>query len=86
MFKVAWCYCFTLQTIVVELEVSINSESEAEKIEKAVSSLEGVKSVSTKKDIGRLFVRGHFDPQAVTTRVREFEKTVQVKGVSFPWA
>ncbi|KAI7754556.1 hypothetical protein M8C21_013450 [Ambrosia artemisiifolia] len=62
----------------IELGVSFNRESETDKMEKAVSSLEGVESVSIHKEIGRLIVVGRVDVQAVATRVREFEKFVQV--------
>ncbi|XP_022027421.1 uncharacterized protein LOC110928694 isoform X2 [Helianthus annuus] len=49
--------------IEVELGVNFNSESETDKIEKAVSSLVGIESVSTHKEIGRLFVVGPIDLQ-----------------------
>ncbi|KAJ0799958.1 putative heavy metal-associated domain superfamily [Helianthus annuus] len=62
----------------VMLGVNFNSESEIKKIEKAVSSVPGVESASNNKEIGRLFVIGRFDHQAVVTCVRGFEKMVQV--------
>ncbi|KAJ0606402.1 putative heavy metal-associated domain superfamily [Helianthus annuus] len=62
----------------VTLGVNFNSESEIKKIEKTVSSVPGVESVSNDKEIGRLIVIGRFDHQAVVTCVREFEKMVQV--------
>ncbi|KAJ0942056.1 putative TIR domain, P-loop containing nucleoside triphosphate hydrolase [Helianthus annuus] len=62
----------------VTLAVNFSSESEIKKIEKAVSSVPGVESVSNAKEIGRLIVIGHFDHQAVVTCVRGFEKMVQV--------
>ncbi|MFS7917427.1 hypothetical protein Hanom_Chr03g00188971 [Helianthus anomalus] len=58
----------------VTLGVNFNSESEIKKLGKAVSSVPGVESVSNNKEIGRLFVIGRFDHQAVVTCVREFEK------------
>ncbi|XP_076892448.1 uncharacterized protein LOC143544180 [Bidens hawaiensis] len=64
--------------IEVELGVNFSSESETDKIGKAVSSLVGVESVSIRKEIQRLFVVGCIDPQAVATCVREFKKMVQV--------
>ncbi|KAI3805402.1 hypothetical protein L1987_27751 [Smallanthus sonchifolius] len=67
--------------IEVELGVNFNSESETDKIGKAVSSLVGVESVSTRKEIGRLFVVC-INPQVVATCIREFEKMVQC--VSLP--
>ncbi|GJZ98553.1 hypothetical protein Tco_0671006 [Tanacetum coccineum] len=60
------------------LGVSFNSESDTEKIGKAVYSLEGVESVEIHEETGRLIVIGHVDPLKVETRVREFEKMVQV--------
>ncbi|KAJ0799983.1 putative P-loop containing nucleoside triphosphate hydrolase [Helianthus annuus] len=62
----------------VTLGVNFSSESKIKKIENAVSSIEGVESVSNAKEMGRLIVCGRFDHQAVVTCVREFEKIVQV--------
>ncbi|KAJ0496029.1 putative leucine-rich repeat domain superfamily, heavy metal-associated domain superfamily [Helianthus annuus] len=62
----------------VTLGVNFNSESEIKKIEKAVSSVPGVESVSYANEIGRLIVIGRFDHQEVVTCVREFEKMVQI--------
>lgn len=60
------------------LGVSFNSESEIDKIEKAVYSLEGVESVEIHEEVGRLIVIGHVDPVKVETHVRAFEQMVQV--------
>ncbi|MFS7917247.1 putative 17-beta-estradiol 17-dehydrogenase [Helianthus anomalus] len=62
----------------VELGVSFNSESQIDKIEKAVSNVEGVESVIIHKEVSRLIVCGRFDYQAVVTCVGQFEKMVQV--------
>ncbi|PWA62476.1 toll/interleukin-1 receptor (TIR) domain-containing protein [Artemisia annua] len=62
----------------VELGVSFNSESKIDKIEKVVSSLEGVESVSIQKEIGRLFVTGNVDPVEVANCVKEYEKMVEI--------
>ncbi|KAI3754369.1 hypothetical protein L1987_54151 [Smallanthus sonchifolius] len=69
--------------IEVELGVNFNSESETDKIGKAVSSLVGVETVSTRKEIGRLFVVGCINPQVVATCIREFEKMVQVLAYTY---
>ncbi|KAI3725903.1 hypothetical protein L1987_65699 [Smallanthus sonchifolius] len=45
----------------VQLGVNFNSESETDKIEKAVSSLVGVESVCIDKEIGRLTVVGSYE-------------------------
>lgn len=63
------------------LGVSFNSESETEKIEKAVLRLAGVESVCIKKDAGRLIVVGHVDPISIVTCVREFEKMVVILNI-----
>ncbi|GKA38622.1 Toll/interleukin-1 receptor domain-containing protein, partial [Tanacetum coccineum] len=63
------------------LGVSFNSESDTEKIGKAVYSLEGVESVEIHEETGRLIVIGHVDPLKVETRVREFEKMVQALNI-----
>ncbi|KAM0037009.1 putative leucine-rich repeat domain superfamily, heavy metal-associated domain superfamily [Helianthus debilis subsp. tardiflorus] len=67
----------------VTLGVNFNSESEIKKIEKAVSSVPGVESVSNHKETSRMIVMGRFDHQAVVTRMREFEKMVQVQVREF---
>ncbi|KAJ0934097.1 putative TIR domain, P-loop containing nucleoside triphosphate hydrolase [Helianthus annuus] len=64
--------------IEVVLGVSFNSDTETEKMVKTISSLVGVESVSTYKEIGRLIVVGRVDVRAVATCVREHEKMVQV--------
>ncbi|XP_076921846.1 uncharacterized protein LOC143583421 [Bidens hawaiensis] len=69
--------------IEVTLGLSFVSESETRKIKKAVSNVEGVESVSTHKETGRLIVCGCFNPQAVATCVREFKKLVQILSVKF---
>ncbi|XP_021981079.1 disease resistance protein RPV1 isoform X1 [Helianthus annuus] len=67
----------------IVLGVDFNSESEINKIEKAVSSVEGVEYVSTRKEIKRLIVVGHADPIAVATCVREFENMVDILSVNY---
>lgn len=62
----------------VEMGVSFTRESETDKIEKAVSGVEGVEYVSINQEARRLIVRGRFDFQEVVTCVRQFEKMVQV--------
>ncbi|XP_021979296.1 uncharacterized protein LOC110875407 [Helianthus annuus] len=62
----------------VVLGVSFNSESEIGKIEKAVSSVMGVESISTRKEVGRITVAGRFDREEMATRVREFGKRVNI--------
>ncbi|KAF5789128.1 putative heavy metal-associated domain superfamily [Helianthus annuus] len=65
-------------TVEVVLGVSFNSESEIGKIEKAVSSVMGVESISTRKEVGRITVAGRFDREEMATRVREFGKRVNI--------
>lgn len=66
-----------------ELGVNFNSESKTYKIKKAVSSIEGVESVFTNTEIGRLVVVGRVDPEALETRVREFEDIAQILSWKF---
>ncbi|KAK1437452.1 hypothetical protein QVD17_03243 [Tagetes erecta] len=65
----------------VTLGVSFDSGTETNKIKKAVSSVEGVESVSIHKETRRLVVIGCFDFQAVLSCVREFENMVQVLNI-----
>ncbi|KAJ0886385.1 putative heavy metal-associated domain superfamily [Helianthus annuus] len=68
-------YAYTFHKI-IELGVSFNSESEIDKIEKAVSSLVGVESVSAHKEMGKLIVTGYVDPVEVATCFRKFDNMV----------
>ncbi|KAK1423993.1 hypothetical protein QVD17_19304 [Tagetes erecta] len=64
---------------IIEVGVSLNSESEIGKIEKEVSSLAGVESVSSHKEIGKLIVTGYVDPVEVATCVRQFDNMLSFK-------
>ncbi|KAK1437458.1 hypothetical protein QVD17_03249 [Tagetes erecta] len=64
----------------VTMGVSFNSGTETNKIEKAVSSVEGVESVSIHRETRRLVAIGRFDIQKLVWSVRQFEDTVQVFG------
>ncbi|KAJ0524633.1 putative heavy metal-associated domain superfamily [Helianthus annuus] len=66
----------------IELGVSFNNQSEIYTIEKAVSSLVGVESVSSQKDTGRLFVVGCVDPIEVVSCVRKLIGNTAVKVLS----
>lgn len=61
---------------IIELGVSVNSETEIDKIEKVVSNILGVKSVSSHKETGKLTVTGHVDPVEVVICLREFGNIV----------
>ncbi|MFS7966138.1 putative TIR domain, leucine-rich repeat domain superfamily [Helianthus anomalus] len=65
-------YAYTFHKI-IELGVSFNSESEIDKIEKVVSSLVGVESVSAHKEMGKLIATGYVDPVEVATCFRKFD-------------
>ncbi|XP_076892447.1 uncharacterized protein LOC143544179 isoform X2 [Bidens hawaiensis] len=67
--------------IEVTLGVSFISDDETCKIKNVVSSVEGVESVSTHKEIGRLIVCGSFDPSAVVKCLREFKKMAQIISI-----
>ncbi|KAK1418476.1 hypothetical protein QVD17_27621 [Tagetes erecta] len=66
----------------IELRVGLTSESEIDKIEKAISSLAGVESVTAHNEMGKLTVSGHFDPIEVATCVREFDNEVEILSVT----
>ncbi|KAI3724963.1 hypothetical protein L1987_64732 [Smallanthus sonchifolius] len=74
----SWALRYHINTFlkVIEVAVSFNSDGEINQIEKAVSSLVGVESVSTHKEMGKLIVTGYVDPIEVATRVREFDNMV----------
>ncbi|KAJ0532360.1 putative TIR domain, AAA+ ATPase domain, P-loop containing nucleoside triphosphate hydrolase [Helianthus annuus] len=65
----------------IELGVGFNSESDIDKIEKAVYSLVGIESVSSHKEMGKLIVNGFVDPVEVATCVREFDNMVEILSV-----
>ncbi|XP_021978714.2 uncharacterized protein LOC110874159 [Helianthus annuus] len=69
---------------IIELGVSFNNQSEIYTIEKAVSSLVGIESVSTQKDTERLIVVGCVDPIEVVSCVRELgNMAVKVLSVKY---
>ncbi|XP_076919071.1 disease resistance protein RPV1-like [Bidens hawaiensis] len=63
---------------IIELRVSFNSESETDKIEKAVSGIVGVEYVSAYKETGKLIVTGYADPIEVVTCAREFDIMAEI--------